>query len=97
MGKVSQLKVGNHYLYITSFCTTSKEPPHIHSHRSRATSERGSGKIWVNLDGTSVIENTGGAKDFELREIQKWIPDNLAKIEAEWEKLGGRWIIFSKD
>jgi len=91
MGKVCKHKVAGHWLYITSHCTVL-EPPHIHSNKATKITEAKAGKIWVKCDGSSIVEKTGGASQKDLREIQEWIADNVAVMEAEWEALGGAWV-----
>ncbi|MCL2087631.1 MAG: DUF4160 domain-containing protein [Oscillospiraceae bacterium] len=96
MGKLKKYKIGNHYLYITSKCTPGGEPPHIHSNKSKMLSPSSAGKLWVNSDGTSKVEKSGGASTQELKAIKDWLLDNIAVVQGEWEKLGGNWVWFSK-
>ena len=86
MGKYTELKIAGYVLYYTMKCL-NEGIIHVHANPQRMT-EDSVAKLWVYKDGTSELAKPTNIKTADLREIQKWICDNIDLIQAEWLSNG---------
>lgn len=81
MPKYYQYQIAGYYLYYTSHCVI--ECMHVHASDRRLT-EGGSAKLFVNSDGSTVVQNKGSLTDREIRIIQKFISINYLEMYEKW-------------
>ena len=87
MPKYYPYKICGYYLYYTSHCTL--ECIHVHASDS-ALSEKGSAKLFVKSDGTTVVIDKGRLNDRELRSIQSFILNNHEEMYATWRIMSNK-------
>lgn len=81
MPKYFQFKIAGYYLYYTSHCII--ECMHVHA-SDRKLTEAGSAKLFVNSDGSTVVQNRGILTDHELSKIQAFIKINYLEMYEKW-------------
>lgn len=84
MPKYFDFKVCGYYLYFTSHCII--ECMHVHA-SDRKLTEAGSAKLFVQSDGTTVIQEKGIINDRDLRNIQSFIIENYQEMYLKWSLL----------
>jgi hypothetical protein len=91
MGKYITNKIGGYWLYYNSECLLEGI---IHVHANKPTPKReGAAKVWVHSDGTSTVVDYGIVPKHDMKDIQKWIYNNVDLIRDEWlsNGLGGEF------
>ncbi len=84
MPKYYDFKVSGYYLYFTSHCII--ECMHVHA-SDRKLTEAGSAKLFVQSDGSTVIQEKGIVSDRDLRNIQTFIRENYQEMYLKWSLL----------
>lgn len=91
MGKYTENKIAGYWVYYNTDCLNEGI---IHVHANKPLPRRkGAAKLWVYEDGTSYIAEPGEIPKRALKEIQKWIYDNVDLIQQEWlsNNMGGEF------
>lgn len=83
MPKYYPYKICGYYLYYTEHCII--EAMHVHASDSKLT-ESGSAKFFVHADGSTVIQNKGILKDYEITKIQKFIKSHYLEMYQLWSE-----------
>lgn len=84
MPKYYDFKVCGYYLYFTSHCII--ECMHVHA-SDRKLTESGSAKLFVQSDGSTVVQEKGIVNDHELRSIQSFVKENYLEMYLKWSLL----------
>ncbi|MEF9880082.1 MAG: DUF4160 domain-containing protein [Clostridia bacterium] len=84
MPKYYDFKVCGYYLYFTSHCII--ECMHVHA-SDRKLTESGSAKLFVQSDGSTVVQEKGIVNDRELRSIQSFVKENYLEMYLKWSLL----------
>lgn len=58
---------------------------HVHASDSKLT-ESGSAKFFVRADGSTVVQNKGILKDYEITKIQKFIKSHYLEMYQLWSE-----------
>lgn len=59
---------------------------HVHASDSKMT-ESGSAKLFVQKDGSTVVNNRGILSDRELRQIQSFVKDHYKEMYLTWAQM----------
>ncbi|MEG1196686.1 MAG: DUF4160 domain-containing protein [Clostridia bacterium] len=71
-------------MYFTSHCII--ECMHVHA-SDRKLTESGSAKLFVQSDGSTVVQEKGIVNDRELRSIQSFVKENYLEMYLKWSLL----------
>lgn len=91
MGKYTQQKIAGYWVYYNTDCL-NEGIIHVHANEPK-TVRQGSAKVWVYADGTSEVADYGKVSIRDMKEIQRWIYDNVDLIQQEWlsNNMGGEF------